>query len=119
MLTCREESEEIKNRDMLTNSKNVGNYLNKRLKELSEKYDAIGDVRGLGLMQAIDFVKNRRTKAHFTALRDKTIENAYKRGLILLGAGESAIRFIPPLIINEKQVDEAIDILDSSIKAGL
>ncbi|MCL4453317.1 MAG: acetyl ornithine aminotransferase family protein [Candidatus Thermoplasmatota archaeon] len=111
--------EEIKNRDMLTNSKNVGNYLNKRLGELSEKYDAIGDVRGLGLMQAIDFVKNRRTKAHFAALRDKTIENAYKRGLILLGAGESAIRFIPPLIINEKQVDEAIDILDSSIKAGL
>ena len=57
--------------------------------------------------------------ADLVALRDKTIENAYKRGLILLGAGESAIRFIPPLIINEKQIDEAIDILDDSIKASL
>jgi 4-aminobutyrate aminotransferase len=111
--------EEIKNKDMLGNARKVGNYLNKRLQELKEEYDNIGDVRGLGLMQAIDFVKNRRTKAHFQVLRDKTIENAYKKGLILLGAGESAIRFIPPLIISEKQVDDAIEILNGSIKSSL
>jgi 4-aminobutyrate aminotransferase len=104
---------------MVENARKVGDYLNKRLHELQDKYDAIGDVRGLGLMQAIDFVKNRKTKAHFRGLRDKTIENAYKNGLILLGAGESAIRFIPPLIVSEKQIDEAIDILDNSIKKAL
>ncbi len=111
--------EEIKNKDMLKNSRMTGSYLNKRLHELQEKYDAIGDVRGLGLMQAIDFVKDRKTKAHFASLRNDTIDNAYHHGLILLGAGESAIRFIPPLIINEKQVDEAIDVLDKSIKEAL
>ncbi|MEM0139717.1 MAG: acetyl ornithine aminotransferase family protein [Ferroplasma sp.] len=111
--------EEIKNRDMLKNSRVNGAYLNKRLRELMEKYNPIGDVRGLGLMQAIDFVKDRRTKAHNAALRNNVIENAYKHGLILLGAGESAIRFIPPLIITEKQIDEAIDVLDKSIKEAL
>ena len=111
--------EEIKKKNMIGNARNAGGYLNKRLHELQDKYDNIGDVRGLGLMQAIDFVKNRKTKAHYRGLRDKTIENAYKKGLILLGAGESAIRFIPPLIINEKQIDEAMDILDESIKKSL
>ncbi|MCL4349381.1 acetyl ornithine aminotransferase family protein [Ferroplasma acidiphilum] len=118
-VSSRATIEEIKNKNMVENARKVGDYLNKRLHELQEKYDSIGDVRGLGLMQAIDFVKNRKTKAHFRGLRDKTIENAYKNGLILLGAGESAIRFIPPLIVNEKQIDEAIDILDNSIKKAL
>lgn len=118
-VSSRATIEEIKNKNMVENARKVGDYLNKRLHELQDKYDAIGDVRGLGLMQAIDFVKNRKTKAHFRGLRDKTIENAYKNGLILLGAGESAIRFIPPLIVSEKQIDEAIDILDNSIKKAL
>ncbi|ARD84003.1 4-aminobutyrate aminotransferase [Ferroplasma acidiphilum] len=118
-VSSRATIEEIKNKNMVENARKVGDYLNKRLHELQEKYDSIGDVRGLGLMQAIDFVKNRKTKAHFRGLRDKTIENAYKNGLILLGAGESAIRFIPPLIVSEKQIDEAIDILDNSIKKAL
>ncbi len=118
-VSSRATIEEIKKKGMLENAKKVGDYLNKRLHELQGKYDSIGDVRGLGLMQAIDFVKNRKTKAHFQSLRDKTIENAYKSGLILLGAGESSIRFIPPLIINEKQIDDAIDILEESIKKSL
>ncbi len=118
-VSSRATIEVIKKKNMIENAREVGDYLNKRLHELQDKYDNIGDVRGLGLMQAIDFVKNRRTKAHFHGLRDKTIENAYKRGLILLGAGESSIRFIPPLIVNEKQIDEAIDILDESIKNAL
>ena len=111
--------EEMKKKDMIKNSKENGDYLNKRLKELQEKYDAIGDVRGLGLMQAIDFVKNRKTKAHFASLRDKVAENAYRNGLILLGAGESAIRFIPPLIIKKEEIDNAMEILDRSIKSSL
>lgn len=111
--------EEIKNKNMIKNSRENGDYLNKRLRELQEKYDAIGDVRGLGLMQAIDFVKNRKTKAHFASLRNKVIENAYHNGLILLGAGESAIRFIPPLIIKNEEIDNAIEILDKSIKNSL
>ena len=111
--------EEIKNKNMIKNSRENGDYLNKRLIELQEKYDAIGDVRGLGLMQAIDFVKNRKTKAYFASLRNKVIENAYHNGLILLGAGESAIRFIPPLIIKNEEIDNAIEILDKSIKNSL
>lgn len=52
-------------------------------------------------------------------LRDNVIESSFKKGLILLGAGESAIRFIPPLIIREEQINDAMEILDNSIKENL
>ncbi len=111
--------EEIKRKDMLKNSRETGSYLNKRLHELMDKYDKIGDVRGLGLMQAIDFVTDRRTKKYNKSLRNNVADRAYHKGLILLGAGESALRFIPPLIIKPEEIDDAINILDESIKESL
>ena len=72
----------------------------------------IGDVRGLGLMQAIELVKDRQSKAHAVAERDRAIELAFKRGAILLPAGRSTIRFVPPLIVEEDFLDEGVDILD-------
>jgi 4-aminobutyrate aminotransferase len=90
----------------------LGNYLHRRLLELQERHDMIGDVRGLGLMQAIELVKDRQSKAHAVAERDRAIELAFKRGAILLPAGRSTIRFVPPLIVEEDFLDEGVDILD-------
>ncbi|KPV44706.1 4-aminobutyrate aminotransferase [Acidiplasma aeolicum] len=111
--------DEIKSKKMVENSNKMGFYLNKRLRELQEKYPSIGDVRGLGLMQAIDFVMDAKSKKYNKKLRDNVIESSFKKGLILLGAGESAIRFIPPLIIREEQINDAMEILDNSIKENL
>jgi 4-aminobutyrate aminotransferase len=94
----------------------MGSYLNKRLSELQEKHEIIGDVRGLGLMQATELVKDRRTKEHAIAERNRVIERAYKRGLMLLPAGRSAIRYIPPLMVDEAFIDEGVEILDLAFR---
>ncbi len=99
----------------LENTKKMGKYLNKRLKELQEKYDIIGDVRGKGLAQATEFVKNRETKDPAPKIRNKITNEAFKKGLILLGCGKSTIRYIPPVNIEEEEIDVAINILDKSI----
>ncbi len=109
----------IKKLNLVKNSEEMGKYMKKRLLELQEKYTEIGDVRGLGLMLALDFVKNSKTKECHTKLRDKVLDNAFKNGLLLLSTGQGAIRLIPPLIIKEREVDEGIDVLDRSIRQAL
>ncbi len=111
--------EVMKKDHILENATKQGNHLNKRLHELQEKYDSIGDVRGLGLMQAIDFVKDRKTREPDAKLRDKVEKSTFEHGMIVLPTGLSAIRFIPPLIITEEQVDMGVEALDKAIKASL
>ena len=101
---------------LIENATRMGQHLNRRLKELQEKHPLIGDVRGLGLMQATELVKDRKTKEHAVKERDRTVELAYKRGLILLPAGRSAIRYIPPLMADEAFLDEGVEILDSALR---
>ncbi len=101
---------------LVENAARVGSYLNKRLTELQDRYEIIGDVRGMGLMQATELVKDRRTKEHAVAERDAIVEMCCKRGLILLPAGRSTIRYIPPLCVDRDFIDEGIDILDSAFR---
>jgi 4-aminobutyrate aminotransferase len=93
-----------------------GRYLNRRLHELMEEHPIIGDVRGLGLMQATEFVLDRRTKEPAVKARDEIELLAFKRGLIILGCGRSAMRYIPPLTISEKMIDAGIEVLDGVIR---
>jgi 4-aminobutyrate aminotransferase len=101
---------------LVENAARVGSYLNKRLTELQDRYEVIGDVRGLGLMQATELVKDRKTKEYAVQERDKVIELCFKRGLILLPAGRSTIRYIPPLTVDRDFIDEGVDILDSAFR---
>ena len=93
----------------------VGAHFRDRLLELQERYPIIGDVRGLGLMQTTEFVKSRKTKAYAVKERDIIVEEAYKTGLVLLPCGTSGIRYIPPLIVSEAEIDVAVEILDRAI----
>lgn len=106
----------IEGEGLVERAAKLGRYLNKRLRELQEAHEIIGDVRGLGLMQATELVKDRSTKEHAVEERDKVIELCYKRGLVLLPAGRSAIRYIPPLVVDEEFVDEGIEILDGALR---
>jgi len=110
--------EALEEEDMVGNAERMGVHLRKRLMELAEKHPEIGDVRGLGLMQATEFVKDRTTKERAIKLRDDVTVEAYKRGLILLPCGKNSLRYIPPLIIKEHQVDAAVEILDDCLKAA-
>jgi 4-aminobutyrate aminotransferase len=109
----------IEKEHLLENAKTQGAYLMKRLQELQKKYDVIGDVRGLGLMVATEFVEDPKSKTPGVALRDQILVEAYRRGLILLPCGKSTVRYIPPLIIQRDEVDEGVEILDASIGAAL
>jgi len=109
----------IQEEKLVERSAKLGEILKKRLMELYDRYENIGDVRGLGLMQATEFVKDRKTKEYAIKLRDKIVKNAYKKGLILLPCGKSSIRYIPPLVITEDQLNSGIDVLEESIKESL
>ncbi len=110
--------EVLEKEDLVGNSARMGAHLHKRLLELQERHDEIGDVRGLGLMQATEFVKDRRTKERAIELRDRLTVETYKRGLIVLPCGKNSMRYIPPLVIKEHQVDAAVEIIDESLRAA-
>jgi 4-aminobutyrate aminotransferase len=101
---------------LLQQATKKGAYLHKRLLELKEKYELIGDVRGLGLMQATELVKDRKTKEYAVEERDRIIDVCFKRGLIVLPAGRSTIRYIPPLNESTEFLDAGIEVLDSALR---
>jgi len=116
---CVETIRVMKEDKLVENSARVGSYFRKRLEELKEKHDAIGDVRGLGLMLAIDFVTDRRKKTPAVKLRDQIEMSLFKKGLLTLSTGVSSIRLIPPLIVTEEQIDMGIEVIDAAIGESL
>ncbi|MCZ7403058.1 MAG: aminotransferase class III-fold pyridoxal phosphate-dependent enzyme [Candidatus Methanoperedens sp.] len=93
-----------------------GNYIMKRLNELKEKYPIIGDVRGIGLMIGVEFVEKDGSPA--PSRRDVIINKSLVGGLILLPAGDSVIRFVPPLIIKKTEIDRGLEIFENALKSS-
>jgi 4-aminobutyrate aminotransferase len=95
---------------LIANAAARGEQLKSGLRDLQRRWPAIlADVRGLGLMVAVDIVQEA---APAPRLREQLVNLAFERGLLLLGCGESAIRFCPPLVITAAQIDTAVRILD-------
>ncbi len=88
-----------------------------RLEEMKEKYEILGDVRGIGMMIGIEFVKDKKTKQPAEKERDAIISYSFNNGLVMLPCGESSIRIIPPITISEKHLSEGLDILEASIRS--
>jgi len=108
----------LKDEKLVERAAKLGPKLEKRLREIQEGSEGIGDVRGLGLMWAADWVTDTRTKAHDPETRNKVLAECYRRGLIVLPCGKSGIRFIPPLVVSEEQVDGAMDVLAEAVRAA-
>jgi 4-aminobutyrate aminotransferase len=96
------------------NAAERGEQLRSGLRELAGKHDVLSFVRGLGLMTAVDLVQPGTTAPN-PALREQVIQTAFRRGLLLLGCGESAVRFCPPLCVSSEQVETALRILDEVV----
>jgi len=109
--------EVIEQDNLVANSAKLGEIIMQRLRELYDKYELIGDVRGLGLMTATEFVKDRKTKEYAIKEKDAIVTEAYKRGLLLLPCGKSSVRYIPPINIPEDQLHKGMDILEEAISA--
>jgi 4-aminobutyrate aminotransferase len=101
------------------NAAKVGDYFMAKLHSLKDKYGVIGEIRGKGLMIGMELVTDAASKTPAKALCDAVITRAYHNGLILLSCGQSTVRFMPPLMIRESDVDEAVALLDHSIAEEL
>jgi 4-aminobutyrate aminotransferase len=102
----------------VANSATIGAILKSQLQQLMTKHPVIGDVRGLGLMLGIEIVRDLATKERNPKLRDAIIDECFKRGLLVLGAGPSTIRLSPPLVIDEEQAAAAVSIISEAISAA-
>lgn len=106
----------IEENDLPRNAAVVGGYLRERLEVLKEKYPVIGDVRGMGLMQAIEVVKDRETKEPHPQGVVHVFEETRRRG-VLIGKGGlygNVIRLGPPLIATRSHIDELVEALDAA-----
>jgi 4-aminobutyrate aminotransferase len=104
---------------LMDNADVVGRYYREGLEGLKDKHELIGDVRGMGLMQALELVKNRQTKEPAPEATNQFMEHCRKGGL-LVGKGGlygNVIRTSPPLNITKSDVDEAIRIMDQALTA--
>lgn len=101
--------------EYLQNAAEVGQYTLDALAEIMARHPSIGDVRGIGLMIGVEFVKDRKTKYPDVELRDRIVDLAFEHGLLLLGCGNSVIRIAPPLSISKGEIDEGLKILEEAI----
>ncbi len=101
--------------EYMKNATEIGEYTLDALEAIKARHPSIGDVRGIGLMIGVEFVKDRKNKEVDHDLRDLVVERAFERGLIALGCGRSTIRIAPPLSISRSEMDEGLRIFEEAI----
>jgi 4-aminobutyrate aminotransferase len=107
---------ELLEEGLIENAARMGKYLLERLKELQKRFPLIGDVRGKGLMIGIELVKDPETKEKAIEERSQVIQACFEKGLLILGCGENVVRFIPPLILTQREADTALAIFEEALK---
>jgi len=107
----------IEEERLMKNAAEVGAFMLGRLREWPRKHALVGDVRGRGLMLGVELVKDKKTREHAGAERDRVVERAFEHGILFLGCGPSAIRLAPPLIVTRHQAEEALDVLEECIES--
>lgn len=105
----------IRDENLLEKSTELGNYVKARFEKMQEKYDLIGDVRGLGLSIGVDLVKDRESKVGNKEAAAKICYRAWEKGVILIFLADGVLRIQPPLVISKEELDEALDIIEESM----
>jgi 4-aminobutyrate aminotransferase len=108
---------ELLERGLVENAARIGNYMMNRMRDWLARYRIVGDVRGLGLMIGIELVHDQQTRERAPDLRDRLVQMAFERGLLLLGAGANTVRLSPPLVITRDQADFALDTMEDCLRA--
>jgi 4-aminobutyrate aminotransferase len=102
-------------RELTANAREMGARLLAGLQRIAERRRTIGQVRGLGLMLGIEFVRDPESREPAPNLSAELVQRAFRRGLLLLGAGKSTVRLAPPLVIDEYDVETALGIIDEVV----
>jgi alanine-glyoxylate transaminase/(R)-3-amino-2-methylpropionate-pyruvate transaminase len=111
----------IEEEKLLFNTQMMGKALREGLDGFKERFKGIGDVRGMGLMQAIELVKDRGTKEPDPQAANRLMESTRKRGLLIGKGGlyNNTMRIAPPLVVNQGQMDEALRLLGEALAEAL
>ncbi len=102
-------------RSYIENARRMGEFILHRIGDWPQRHKIVGDVRGKGLMIGVEIVRDQKTKERAHDLRERIVELAFTKGLLVLGAGENTIRLAPPLLIDEEQADFAVRTLEACI----
>jgi 4-aminobutyrate aminotransferase len=97
---------------LIANARKMGDYILRETADWPEKHKIVGQVRGRGLMIGIEIVRDQITKEKAQDLRNRIVQMAFEKGLLILGSGDTTIRLCPPLIIDEEQAAFAVQTLD-------
>jgi len=100
---------------LIRNAAVVGSRLREGLASLAARHPLIGDVRGRGLMVGVELVRDRTTKERAIEERNAVVYAAFRRGLLVLGAGKNTVRFCPPLVLTAAQADTAVRLFDEAL----
>ena len=107
----------IKTEKLMENARRMGAKAKKRFLEMKEKYEIVGDVRGMGLFLGVEIVKDRKSKARGEEEANQIIDYCFHHGTLVIMAGHNTLRFVPPLNITEDVMDEGLDIIEEGIAA--
>jgi 4-aminobutyrate aminotransferase len=99
----------------IANAARMSEFIFRQTSGWRERHKSVGDIRGKGLMIGIEFVRDQKTKEKAPDLRNRVMDAAFHKGLLVLGAGENSLRLAPPLVIDEEQADFAVRTLDECI----
>jgi 4-aminobutyrate aminotransferase len=110
---------ELLEQELIDNAARMGAHLMSRMLDWPARFPMVGDVRGLGLMLAIELVRDQQSKTKAPELRDRVVDLAFERGLLILGAGDNTLRLCPALVITRDQCDFALDTLEECLTLAM
>jgi 4-aminobutyrate aminotransferase/(S)-3-amino-2-methylpropionate transaminase len=111
----------IEEEELVERAATIGDAMRSRMLDWQERFDAIGDVRGLGMMLAIELVRDRATKEPAPELATAVVEEAARNGLLLLKSGiySNCIRVLAPLVLTDAELDESMGVWEDSLSTAL
>ncbi|MBI4877923.1 MAG: acetyl ornithine aminotransferase family protein [Acidobacteria bacterium] len=107
---------ELLEEDLVANAARIGACMRARMDEWPARFPFVGQVRGLGLMIGVEFVRSQAGRERAPELRDRVVQLAFERGLLVLGAGRNTLRLCPPLVITRDQAGFAVDTLEECLR---
>src|ERR1700735_3371310 len=99
----------------MANAARMGEFIKQQTADWTQRHKIVGEVRGRGLMIGIEFVRDQKTKERAPDLRNRIVQMAFHKGLLVLGSGDPTLRLCPPLMIDEEQAEFAVRTLDEII----
>jgi 4-aminobutyrate aminotransferase len=100
---------------LIDNAARLGAYMLERMRSWPARFRVVGDVRGLGLMLGVEIVRDQAGKEKDVDTRNRLVEMAFRRGMLVLGAGQNSIRLAPPLVLTRDQADFGLELIEECL----